>query len=249
MMSRFKAAAIHLGISLFVVLIFLALMLGVWFPNGFFTLLGGSTLIYLISGVDVTLGPLLTLVVFKAGKKSLKFDLSVIALFQIAALIYGASVMFNSRPVFNVLEENIFKVTLASDFKDSTQLKLAKNPAWRQLSITGPVLVAAVEPTNPKERQAMVFASAAGLDWNVFPALYVDYDTQRDIALKNAKPLADLRKLSSENALVVRAFLKNQNRSEESFVYLPIVSGYIAMTAVLDAKNADFVKIIPITPP
>ena len=39
--------------------------------------------------IDVILGPLLTLLVYKQGKKTLLFDLTVIVLLQISALGYG----------------------------------------------------------------------------------------------------------------------------------------------------------------
>lgn len=247
-MTRFRAAGIHLVLSVLVVLTVLALMLFVWYPNGLFKLLGGTGLLYIIAGVDVTLGPLLTFVVFKAGKKSLKFDLSVIAIMQISALLYGANVMFQSRPVFNVLEEDVFKVALASDFTDKKKLLRAKKAEWQSLSITGPLVVAALAPTTDKEKEELVFAAAGGLDWYAFPNLYVDYDSQRSVALKNAKPLASIRKVSADANLAVEEFLSKHKKTEENFVYLPIVAGYVAMTAVLDAKNADFIEIIDVDP-
>lgn len=248
-MNRFKAAAIHLGINLVVGICLLALMFGLWYPGGYFALMGGSVLLYIILGVDLCLGPLLTLVVYKQGKKSLKFDLTVIALLQVAALIYGTNVMFQSRPVFNVFEGDVFKVTLASQLQDKALLARAKDVAWRHLSLTGPVLVAAVAPTDPKERQEMVFSAAAGLDWNVFPSLYVSYDSQRNEALRRAKPLAKLRQISTDSSQKIDTFLKSKNKPIEDFVYLPIVMGFTSMTAVLDAKNADFVEIIAVDEP
>lgn len=243
-MTRLKAAGIHLLLSALVVSCVLLLLLLVWYPDGFFTLLGASQLVYLVAFVDVTLGPLLTFVVFNTAKKSLKFDLTVIVALQLAALLYGVSVMFGSRPVFNVLEEDMFKVTLASDFKDNQALLKAKDPKWQRLPWFGPLLVAAVAPTDVKEQQEIIFAAASGLDWNVFPQLFVEYDTQRDAVLKHAKPLAILKASSPENARVVEAFLRRAKKPISAFVYLPIVQGYTAMTAVLDANNADFIQII-----
>jgi hypothetical protein len=52
-MSRWKASGIH------------------------FEAAGGDRLIFILAAVDVTLGPLITLIIFKAGKKGLKFDLAV----------------------------------------------------------------------------------------------------------------------------------------------------------------------------
>ena len=244
-MTRFKAAGIHLLLSILVVITILTLMFFVWYPNGFFKLLGGSELVYIIAGVDICLGPLLTLAVFNTAKKSLKFDLAVIGILQIAALLYGAQVMFKSRPVFNVLEEDRFKATLASDFKDAAVLQKAKNPAWQKLSWFGPQLVAAVGPTDQKEKEKIMFS---GQDWNMFPELYVDYDSQRQVALKNAKPLAQLKAVNVDNVAVIDAFLKRKNQAATAYVYLPIVYAYTAMTAVLDAKTADFIEIIAIDP-
>ena len=49
-------------------------------------------------GVAVVIGSLITLVIFDLKKKALKFDLSVIAALQLAALAYGCHVRFESRP-------------------------------------------------------------------------------------------------------------------------------------------------------
>jgi hypothetical protein len=243
--TRFKAAGIHLLLSILVVAAIMALMLFIWYPQGFFKLLGGKDLVYIIAGVDVCLGPLLTLVVFNTAKKSLKMDLAIIGLVQIIALAYGASVMFKSRPVFNVLEEDRFSATLASDFKDDKQLKLAKVEKWQRLSWFGPELVAAVGPTDQKIKEEIMFS---GLSWNRFPKLYVEYDSQRQVALKNAKPISQLKKAKPENAAIINAFLARKNKTEDSYVYLPIVYAFTAMTAVLDAKTAEFIEVIEIDP-
>lgn len=246
-MVRIKASLVHLLISACVVGLVLFLMLFVWYPDGFFKLLGGGDLIYIIAGVDVCLGPLLTLAVFNPAKKSLKYDLAVIALLQISALLYGAHVMFQSRPVFNVLEEDVFKVTLATDFKDDVELKKASKEQWKSLSWTGPKLVAAVAPTDPKIKEEMVFAAGSGADWNVFPKLFVEYDSQRQVALKHAKPLAVVKAVSAENRTTIEQF--EHKHAGQTYVYLPIVTGYVSMAAVLDANNADFIEILDVETP
>ena len=83
-MSRWRAFAIHFGISMLVFLLLLAIILVFWFPGILFNIDGGWTGLRIIIGVDLVLGPLLTLVVFKAGKPGLKFDLACIGLFQAA---------------------------------------------------------------------------------------------------------------------------------------------------------------------
>ncbi len=57
----------------------------------------------LLIGVDLIAGPLLTLVVFKSGKKGLSFDLSCIAIFQAACMAAGMRVVYSERPIVLVL--------------------------------------------------------------------------------------------------------------------------------------------------
>jgi hypothetical protein len=51
-----------------------------------------------LGGAHLALGPLLTLLVFKSGKPSLKFDLSGIVLLQLGALLYGGTLIDQHRP-------------------------------------------------------------------------------------------------------------------------------------------------------
>ena len=99
-MTRFRAASTHLAISAVIGAILSALFWFVWYPSPLFKAVGGYELFLMLLVIDVILGPLLTLVVFKSGKKSLKFDLAVIALVQAAALSYGVWTLLIGRPVY-----------------------------------------------------------------------------------------------------------------------------------------------------
>ena len=56
-----------------------------WYPEPTFGIVGVLPIMLLLIGVDLILGPLLTLIVYKHGKPGLKFDLSVIALVQVVS--------------------------------------------------------------------------------------------------------------------------------------------------------------------
>lgn len=102
-MSRWKAGAIHFSISLVIFFGLLAVILFLWYPGILFGIDGGRAGLQLLIGVDLVAGPLLTLVVFKAGKKGLKFDLSCIAFFQVACLVAGMWIVYSERPMALVL--------------------------------------------------------------------------------------------------------------------------------------------------
>lgn len=97
-MSRFKAFAIHFSISLLIFFFLLYFILVQWYPGPLFSTDGGWKVIRIIVGVDLVLGPLLTLIVFKSGKPGLKFDLTMIALVQVLALSWGIWTTYNERP-------------------------------------------------------------------------------------------------------------------------------------------------------
>jgi len=246
-MSRFRAAGIHLLLSICIVITVLSLMLGLWYPGAYFKLMGGGGLLFIMAGVDVCLGPLLTLIVFKAGKKTLKFDLTVIGLLQLAALSYGAYIMFQARPVFTVFTNDQFQVAIPADIQPKYLAK-ASREEWKHFSLTGPVLVAAAEPKDEKEKQDVIFLGAAGIDWQQLPQLYVKYEDQREKILSKAKPLPELRKIAKANTAVVDAFLKSQSRAEQNFVFVPIRTLHAEMAVILDVKTAQVVDIIDAVP-
>lgn len=107
-MSRWKAGALHFLISLAIFLGLLAVILLLWYPGILFTIDSGWTGLQLVIGVDLIAGPLLTLVVYKAGKKGLGFDLSCIAFFQIACMSAGMWVIYSERPIALVLAFDTF---------------------------------------------------------------------------------------------------------------------------------------------
>lgn len=246
-MTRFRAAGIHLLLSAIIIISLLALMFGVWYPNQYFKLMGGDGLVYLIAGIDICLGPLLTLAVFKPGKKHLKFDLIVIALLQIAALAYGGNTMLNARPVFTAYAKGYFSVATALEVTD-TELGRATKPEWRTRSLTGPVLVAAKPVTDNRDPESMQLLTALGMGYARFPRFFVAYESQQSEILKAASPLSLLRTLDINNNTAIDKFLKKQARPEQDFVFVSIASAFAEKAAILDAKTAAWVTIIDATP-
>lgn len=117
-MSRWKAAAIHFSISLFVFVLLLAVILAVWYPGILFSVDGGWTGLRIVIGVDLVLGPLLTLIVFKSGKPGLKFDLSCIAIAQSVCMAIGMWIVYNERPIALVMAYDTFYSLAAQEFEE-----------------------------------------------------------------------------------------------------------------------------------
>ena len=113
--SKFRAWAVHLVISLCVLLPVLAVIFFLWYPGPLFTVQDGGRVAGILIGVHLVLGPLLTFIVFKPGKKHLKFDLSVIVVLQIVALVYGTHTIWSERPRYVVFAVDRYEVLVRPD--------------------------------------------------------------------------------------------------------------------------------------
>ncbi len=98
-MTRLRAFLVHLSLSAAIVGCSFAIVFFVWYPQPYFEVVGAWYLIRILFIVDVVLGPLLTFIVFKAGKPGLRFDLTVIALVQVAALAMGPPSSIRNVPI------------------------------------------------------------------------------------------------------------------------------------------------------
>ncbi|MBT8146208.1 MAG: hypothetical protein KJN90_05100 [Gammaproteobacteria bacterium] len=116
-MNRWKAFAIHLTASVVIFLGLLGLILTVWYPGILFSIDGGWNGLKLVMGVDVILGPLLTLVVYRVGKPGLKFDLTCIVSLQVACMAAGLWVVYQSRPIALVFAYDTFYSLAANEFE------------------------------------------------------------------------------------------------------------------------------------
>ena len=246
-LNRWKASAIHLAISAAIGIGVVALMLALWYPQHYFAAMGGDTLIMLLIGVDVVIGPLITLIVFDPKTKSLRFDLEVIALLQLTALVYGCSVMFKARPVYNVFVVDRFEVIAANAVDEESRAKA--KPAFQSLSVTGPKLAGAIEPTDPKRQSEIMMAAVnGGNDLSNLPDLFVPYDEVKARAAQRAKPLAELAKREPQNAPVVKSFVTTSGRAEDAMGFLPMKARNKDMAVVVDKGTGDIVGIVPVNP-
>ena len=123
--AKLKASGIHLGISIFIFFGILYLILVEWYPGVLFEAEGGWSGIKLMAAVDLVLGPSLTLIIFNhtKAKKEIVFDLSLIALVQISALIWGGLQVYSERPVAMVMWEGSF-YTVTEDYYNKQAIGL-----------------------------------------------------------------------------------------------------------------------------
>lgn len=175
-----------------------------WYPHGLYRVSGLDRILLVMLGIDLTAGPLLTLILYTPGKRGLKFDLAVVAILQLAFLGYGLNTLWQGRPVFLVGTPETFTVVFASEI-DPGDLAQAPRQEWRHLSWTGPVLVGTSMPEDREQRRAIIdafMAGGAGIERT--PRHYRDFDTVAPLILANAGPARTLPVVSRRGEGLMR---------------------------------------------
>lgn len=132
-MNRYQAFAVHMAISLVIFFVLLVCITQYWYPGILFDTSNGWKAIALIVSIDLILGPMLTLIIFNPTKSSLKFDLWVIGLVQVAALIYGTWTIHSSRPLAIAYINNNFNTFYANAENAKDIKKVVNQLNTRQL--------------------------------------------------------------------------------------------------------------------
>jgi hypothetical protein len=241
--TRWQAAGIHLLICVAIATTALAVILGVWFPGPLFVAAGGLGLLYLLVSVDVSLGPLLTLIVFKSGKPGMKFDLAVIGAVQLTALVYGCSVVSLARPAFVVFVKDRFELVSVADL-DPAEVEKAKYPEFRSFSWTGPRLAAADLPTDPEGRQKFIRLAASGIDVQSFPEYYVPYAERRPQVLAAAASIRKFRAEEPASAKAVDEWLAASGTKEDDVRALLLRTRFAWVVVLVDPRTAEPVKML-----
>lgn len=196
-LNRYQAFAWHFLFSALLGLAVFLLFRFVWYPGALWDLSGAGKLLLLVVGVDITIGPLLTLIVFNPKKKSLPFDLATIALVQTTALAYGVWIMSQSRPVYLVGVVDRIVIVSANEI-DPESLGRAR-PEFARLPWTGPRLIGATR-TGQKEDdfQIAMDALSGGPDIDRLADHYVPFQAVADGIAAHGLTLSALKERKSE---------------------------------------------------
>jgi hypothetical protein len=140
MKFRFKAFGLHLlASSVALSAILGSLYLG-WYRWPGWVLTDVTQVVMVMIGVDVVIGPTLTLIIARASKprRELTRDIGVIVLVQLCALGYGTVSLWNGRPMYYAFSENILQLVQAYDI-DNAEAALGRQqnpelaPHWYSL--------------------------------------------------------------------------------------------------------------------
>lgn len=225
MAHNIKAFLIHLIISFIVILVIGLGFISYFYPGVFAEFEGVYRPFTTLALVDIIVGPLLTLIIFKPGKKGLVFDLYFIAACQLAALSYGLFVLYDERPGFLVFYHDSFYSFPASI--DQAELN------YPELYV------------GPFSQPKVVAAELQGSTEEKFEE--VSKGLEKDIAIQSqAKLFIPLKSYFYKHS----AFINKQNHQNQhqlsvddnKHYYFEVLAGGSSKVVIMDKKTLQLVR-------
>ena len=247
MKSRFFAFLTHLAISGVVAALAMVVVFFVWYPAPLQSAVGVTQIFLMLLAIDIIIGPVITFIIYKTNKPSLKFDLTVIALLQLSALSYGINTVFEGRPAFVVFNVDRYTIARAFEIDPASMAKAEKSGnESAKISWLQPKWVAAVASIDAKRRQEIMFSSVmGGADWPLLPELYVPLAQEKNQVLQRAKPLEELRRLHSNDP---SALADLDVWKSKAVKWLPLIGKVTNMVVLVDAESAEVIQILDMKP-
>lgn len=244
--SRLRASGAHLGLSLVVALLAGLLVFGLWYPYPYREISGGRELFLLVVGVDVVLGPLITLAIFDRRKsmRELALDLAVVAGLQLAALGYGLWTVVQARPVHLVFEIDRFRVIHRAEVPDDL---VGRTPAGVDALPWGRPTLLAVRPfRDNNEKLEATMAALQGLSLSARPDLWEPYAAARGRVQAAAQPLAALVARFPTEKAAIDAAVSGAGLDPGTALFLPMAGRKTFWTVIVDPASMEPVAYLPI---
>ncbi len=241
-MSRWRAFFIHFAISFAVFVVLAYLVLRIWYPHIFFESDGGWQGMRIIVLVDLVLGPLLTLVVYKAGKPGLKFDLSAIATVQLLCLTAGVWIVYAERPIAMVYIDGQFTSMSAESYTqagvDVPDLESIPGPYPKWVMVDLPDDVAAQHTIRRDALQNQRTLETLTQYYQPFDPLHPDVVSQA----------FDTRELQERDTVreVLPAWLEEHGGTTDDYRFYPFGARYQYIYLVLDRETGHVADVLGI---
>ena len=240
MISRLRFFLTHLSISFLIALLVVGLVFVIWYPSPLARAVGVTHIFLMLLVIDVILGPLLGLLVYKEGKKTLKFDLSVIILIQIAALCYGVFSIEQGRPVWLVYNVDRFELVRKNELVD-TNIQHAQSqfqkPSWFK-----PQYVATEFAKDTQQRNDEMFAEVfSGISIAQRPERYVELTQAKTQIQQRALPLVELYNPKTDVEKTLAKYPKAN-------AWLPLKANAVDMVVLVNKESASIIKVVDLRP-
>lgn len=238
-----KLSSIHLLISFTIAALMAALVFFVWYKYPYMHILGGLELFFLVCSVDVVCGPLMTLILAnpKKSKRETILDFSIIAIIQIAALLYGMHTVYVARPVYYAFDVDRFTTVTAAELTELAKPEdMAKAPKELQsLPKLGAKPIALYwDASNVDPEKVFITMVARPEHWQIYDKT-AETAKVRDVM----KPVATLyTNVNNRNKKqIIDKAIQTANISSDKLYYLPFTCDKNTEWSALLNENGEIV--------
>jgi hypothetical protein len=238
--SRWRAGGLHLGATIAVMALLGAAYAFVWVTPLLWPVTRIEPSLVLLFAAALVVGPVLTTLVYKHGKPSLRSDLIVVVLIQVILLGYALAMLARTRPAFIVATADHLQVVQAREI-DPNDLAAAA-PAYRDIGWTGPRMVGLRADVVSDRRETLFYAGIDG-SATVQPALYVDFAQTADLLRLGASPV-DRWIAQSGNRERIDGALAASGRKADAIRVVPINTSSATAAALVDAKSGRPLRVV-----
>jgi hypothetical protein len=238
MRFRFKALGWHFAASTCLLLVVVGTFYLGWYRWPGWYLAGLMTVLSIMVGVDAALGPLLTFIIANPNKprRALARDIAVIAVVQLTALIYGATTLWQGRPLYYAFSVNQLEVVQANEldpaevaFAQQQNLDLA--PHWYSL----PRWIYAPLPADEKKSDAIVrSAISGGSDVTDMPRYFQPWSDGFPELRKQLKKVDDWKFFSGKEKTLLKQRMLERGIAADAAVTIPLTGRGRPLLAVFD---------------
>jgi hypothetical protein len=249
MRFRLKAFALHLAASCAALALVLGTLYLGWYhwPGWYLTHVG--PVVAVMAGVDVVLGPLMTLIIANPGKpgRELARDIAIIACVQVIALVYGTTQLWNGRPLYYAYSVNSMSIVQAYDLEPASsqaarERKEPLAPHWYSL----PRWIWAPLPNDAAQaNRIMASATSGGFDVTAMPDHYRPWDAGLSDMRTQLKRVDDIKFFSAVERRVLKERMKAAGLSSDQTNGIALTGRTRPLLAVVDPgtmKILTFIK-------
>ncbi|WP_062060311.1 TfpX/TfpZ family type IV pilin accessory protein [Cellvibrio sp. OA-2007] len=233
MKFRLLCFASHLAVSFAIALCALLMVFSFWYPAPLDKALGVVSIFLLLLSIDVIVGPLLTLLVAKQGKKTLKMDLLIIGAIQFLAFAYGLHTVAQGRPVWLIYDAGRFEAVQA--YEAVLNSNVAPESEAFGLGLTGPVWGAVANAVPPSVAKGDAYYRAEFLQ-------PYDKKVAENVAL-HSLPLEILNRFN--DSAKVDAILKAY---PEANGFVPMAAKQKSLSVLINKDGGRLIAIVDLSP-
>lgn len=243
---RWLAFGVQVLVSGSVLLVFYYAFLTRWFPTHLFEAEGGKLALMLIAGVDLVLGPGLTLIAAgpKKSKALVRQDIMSTSLLRAIALTLGIWFCWENRPAAVIWLDGAFYTMPWSAFDDEPNARAA----LANFQQHGLPYISIALPNAPEERTQLFAAALARNSSLLFDAeRYRPFDARQPLLQDNNRrylmrlPSGKQQALEEHGAGITEI-------AQQKRLLLPIVSRYRTYHLLVDIESNTIIRHINIRP-